>query len=182
MKKIMVGIFALVLCLSSFKGMAQTSYTPEQMLQHVKESMASFTSNVSFVYRDGMSVEEFKNILCNGQPVATREGDDILNKSFDYLSRRLSFEEIVKSDDGLVFTKGLKYLYENRSSEDIGENDAKKLFGENLLENPPSSAVGAKPCRWYDIFCHLGNFFDWLFAHWKDIFNIWKDICSLIHC
>jgi hypothetical protein len=160
MKKIMMGLIALVMCLSSFKAMAQEKLSPEQLQKYLKEGMVSFTENVSFAYSEGVSVDEFKKVLCNGQPIATKEGEAILNQAYENLSKKISAEEILKIDDGQEIGLALKYLYDHRTC----DGDASDLFGTDLAENP-KAREGGKPCKWYNIFCHLGNLFDWLFSH-----------------
>jgi len=148
--------------------MAQEKLSPEQLQNHFKEAMVTITEGVSFAYTEGISLEEFKKTLCNGQPVATEEGDAILNKAYEYLSKKISAEEIIKNDDGKLIGLGLKYFYENRKDVKADANGT-ELFGNNLAQNPQAKEGG---CKWYQLWCHIKSFADWVVEHWDTIYKI----------
>ncbi len=135
------------------------------------EGMVSFVESVRPFYEEGDSYEQFKLKVLIGSgdvnlrtalPTLPPQGEAMLKKAYGYLSSNASSRNIALQDDGKTFADAylytLKYERDNSKSS-ISGNIA--LFGGNKsqLENNPLESQTRKKCKWYQLFCHLGNIF-----------------------
>ena len=185
MKKL---IFAIALGFCINKGNAQIIITNESKIteQQAKSLaanvMASFTENVSFAYKSGISYDQFtKNLYAAGTetPPIFIEGNHMLEEAFKYLSNGTTKAGILKVDDGKAVASAMNVLYNQRSSDVITQNGSELFGSKNFAENPKStSKAAAGGCRWYQFWCLTQAFVGYVVDHWPTISVI---ICQLLH-
>ena len=146
MKKL---IFAIALGFCINKGNAQIIITNESKIteQQAKSLaanvMASFTENVSFAYKSGISYDQFtKNLYAAGTetPPIFIEGNHMLEEAFKYLSNGTTKAGILKVDDGKAVASAMNVLYNQRSSDVITQNGSELFGSKNFAENPKSTS------------------------------------------
>jgi hypothetical protein len=104
MKKIMMGLIALVMCLSSFKGMAQ-DVNPRLKNDIINHSMSEIIKTLSTVYAPDLSREEFsKNLGFNKELLEINEGKEFVDQLYAYYSKGATSEEIMKGDNSSLIS------------------------------------------------------------------------------
>jgi hypothetical protein len=187
MKKI---IFALVMLTglttlnaqrnsSSFKITKETEINAKTAQALTANVMATFTSKVAGAYSKGDSYNAFLSKLgANavnakaGVAPAYQAGNEMLAKAYKYLSTGTSVTDIIANDDGKTVANALNYAYNQSTSSKITTSGA-ELF--NLNTTATESSTAKSGCKWYQFFCHVETFFDWVVDNWVTI----KDIIIL---
>lgn len=147
-------------------GIAQDKVTDEQAKAIAANTMANFTQSVSFAYIKGISLGDFKIRLC-GKAEPVDAGDGMIETAYSYLSNGATKDEIIKENDGIAVARALKYL-SDQHNKDVVSSDGSELFGgkENLQNSTIAKAEG---CRWYQFWCHVHDFADWVIDNWPVI-------------
>jgi hypothetical protein len=179
MKKLILGLFSLI-TVSCFAQSAavtadQKSITPEQGKEILVNTMANFTKGVSFAYTKGVTYKQFKSTLCGAsKPIA--EGDAMLLAAFNYLSTGATKEDIIREDNGKAVYDAMKYSYNIHAKGIVAEPDGTELFGGKSITNSTVLAKNEAGCRWYQFWCHVQTFANWVIANWQTI----KDILVVV--
>jgi hypothetical protein len=168
LKPLITGIACTFVLMISFTAVAQTKKLSDKDIAYVKsefrKGMASFVESVQPIYKTGMSYSTFKSsLLGKSATTITTEGDALLLKAYNYISNSTAINYILKNESGKELASAFRFvtLYNV-------ENKSKKgdlvLFGNTTGDTFPNDAIlnRVQDCRWYQIFCHLGNFWDWL--------------------
>jgi hypothetical protein len=99
MKKLVLGIFALVFCLSSFKGVAQ-ELGSDLKLNIVNHSMAEIIKTLSTVYVPDMSKEDFtKKMGFSKDLLEINEGKDFVDQLYTYCSKGATSDDVLRGDN-----------------------------------------------------------------------------------
>ena len=173
MKKL---LFATVLSCCYLLGIAQDKVTDEQAKAITANTMANFTESVSFAYVKGISLGDFKIRLC-GKAEPVDAGDGMIETAYSYLSNGATKDEIIKENDGIAVARALKYL-SDQHNKGVVSSDGSELFGgKESLGN--STIAKTEGCKWYQFWCHVQDFANWVVANWPTIQQIIIVILSL---
>jgi hypothetical protein len=166
MKKVLLILSILSYCLS---GNAQ-KITKEQAQSICAQQMAAFTRAVSPAYKKGISFDQFQSALC-GQLIPTREGGNQLRAAYNFLNQGTSNDYIVKTYNGTEIAASFKVLSDLHSK---GlESDGSELFGGKTgTENNGLAKLADGGCHWYQVWCLLQQFANWVVANWPLIAQI----------
>lgn len=145
--------------------------TKEEARRYASEFLISFKNTLEADMKQSDSFDDFvrrKTGVANPSAMPS-EGKELLKVTYNYHTQGLSDEEIIASYSGIEVAKALKYLQGK-------PNDAElHLFGMETGEMRSSGKGGPnadyefvdifnfkddltkKPCRWYQIKCHLDN-------------------------
>ena len=150
-------------------GIAQDKVTDEQAKAIAANTMANFTQSVSFAYTKGISLGDFRKKLC-GKAIPLDAGNGMIETAYSYLSTGVTKDRIIKENDGIAVAKAFKYLYDQHNKGVVG-SDGSELFGGK--ENLASGVVAkASDCRWYQFWCLVENFANWVVQNWPTIYQI----------
>jgi len=165
MKKLLL---ALALNCCYFLGTAQTKITVDEAKSITANVMANFTQSASFAYSKGVTLDQFK-VRLYGKAVPVIAGNTMAEVAYSYLSRGVSKEQIARENDGVAVANAFKFLLDLHNKGI--EPDGTELFGsKTALENNP--AAKAAGCRWYQFWCLVENFANWVVANWPTIQTI----------
>lgn len=95
-------------------------------------------------------------------PTLPPEGEAMLQKAYEYLSKGYSATSIASKDNGKTIGNAAVFMYnyqQKNSKSSISTEVA--LFGGNLkaLENNPIADASRKKCKWWQLLCHLQSIF-----------------------
>lgn len=172
MKKL---LFAMALSCCYFAGTAQTKISADEAKSICTNVMANFTERVAFAYTKGLTLEQFKTKLC-GRAVPVNAGNGMIETAYGYLSKGISKSQIIKENNGVAVASAFKFLSEQHNK---GINpDGTELFGgKSNLENAPVARDGG--CKWYQFWCLVENFANWVVANWPVLQEIIITIAGL---
>ena len=138
-----------------------TSKDSTDVVQNAKLDMISFVDGISEFYKSGDSYNDLKNELdpVDGLENMDPAADDLLYAAYTHLSTNasdsdLTGEEMIRAFEVMVANaeaNGAKTV----SEMDL-EAESVNLWGSDV-EN-----LSKKDCKWYQIGCHLSNFWNWL--------------------
>ncbi len=165
MKKL---LFILALTCCSFWGIAQEKFNAEEAKAFTANIMANFTESVSFAYNKGESFDEFRTRLCC-IAVPDDAGNALLETAYHYLANGVSKEEIIKVNDGKAVASAMQYLA-NLHEKEI-QSDGSELFGGKDVQKHFSDAK-ATGCKWYQFWCLVQDFANWVILNWPIIHEI----------
>lgn len=173
MKKL---LFALALNCCYFFGTAQDKISAEEARLITANVMANFTESVSFVYTKGISLDQFRSRLCN-KAVPVKAGDGMIETAYNYLSKGITKTQIVKENDGVAVANAFKFL-SDQHNKGI-DTDGTELFGgKTALESAPVSKAAG--CKWYQFWCLVQDFANWVVQNWPVILEIINVVVGLI--
>ena len=165
MKKL---LFAIVLNYCYFLGSAQTNISADEAKAITANVMANFTETASFVYTKGISLDQFKAKLC-GKAKPVDAGNGMIETAYTYLSKGISKSQIIKENNGVAVANAFKFLLDQHNKGI--EPDGMELFGgKTALENAP--VAKAAGCKWYQFWCLVQDFANWVVANWQVIAQI----------
>jgi len=165
MKKL---LFAIALNCCYFLGTAQSKITAEDAKAITTNVMANFTESTSFAYTKGITLDQFRSKLC-GKAVPVDAGNGMIEAAYSYLSNGISKTDIIKQNDGVAVANAFKFLLDQHNKGI--EPDGTELFGgKSALENAP--VAKAPGCKWYQFWCLVQNFANWVVANWPMIFQL----------
>ncbi|MEP6467462.1 MAG: hypothetical protein ABJB05_14230 [Parafilimonas sp.] len=164
MKKVLLVLSVLSYCLS---GNAQ-KITKEQAQSICAQEMAAFTKAVSGAYKKGISYDQFQSTLC-GKWQPTKEGGNQLLVAYNFLTQGATNDYIIKTYKGTEVAACMKVLSDLHSKG--FESDGSELYGgktgvdNNVYSKTPN-------CRWYQFWCLVQDFANWVIANWEVILAI----------
>ncbi|MDN3678585.1 hypothetical protein QWY90_14815 [Flavobacterium paronense] len=155
MKNLLFGLIATVLF--AFNGNAQ-KITQESVRLQLAQGMYDFSSSLKPAFEKTTNVEDFKKIITGSwYTKITKEGNDLLNKSYKLLATKATQAEILKSYNGKEMAAAALYI-DNLSNKGV-KTDGSELFGGTTGDvNSYANTVTAK-CRWYQLSCILKDIF-----------------------
>ncbi|MEO8770274.1 MAG: hypothetical protein ABI402_09325 [Ferruginibacter sp.] len=164
MKKVLLVLSILSYCLT---GHAQ-KITKEQAQSICAQQMAAFTKAVSPAYKNGISFDQFQSTLC-GKWLPTKEGGNQLRVAYNFLTQGVTNDFIIRTYKGTEVAACMKVLLDlhNKGL----ESDGSELFGGKTGVDNNTYAKNAD-CRWYEVWCHLQEFANWVVANWPVIVQI----------
>lgn len=109
------------------------------------EGLINFNNEVSEVFKNSSSYEDFKTKLC-GTNIIDTIGENLLKVSYKYLKAGYSDNYIYENYNGKEMLEALSYLLANPNS------DGSELFGFKTVKTKEAS-----PCKWYQVGCHLNH-------------------------
>ena len=168
---------------------SDSSLTQEQVKTGLIESFAKFVEAVRPFYSKGDTYAQFERKVLIGTPVRGTgsggilptlppEGFNMLRKAYEYLSRGLSYAQIVKAGDYEVMGRAAIFV-SNQTASGVSSYDAGvALFGGNAaaLENNPLLAQARGKCKWWQLWCHVDEVFGE--GTWNTIMTIIINILS----
>lgn len=173
MKKLFLVLSIVSYC---FAGQAQEKITQDQAISICAQQMAAFTKSVSGFYKRGMSYDQFQTTLCGKlQPV--KEGSNQLRVAYNFLTQGVSNDFIIKTYKGREVADVMNFLL-NAHSKGI-ESDGSELFGGRTGTTNSSLAKNADACHWYQFWCLVQEFANWVVANWPAISQIIATIMTL---
>lgn len=165
MKKVLLVLSIMTYCLS---GSAQ-KITKEQAQSICAQQMAAFTKAVSPAYKKGISYEQFQTVLC-GKSLPTKEGSNQLKVAYNFLTQGVTNDFIIKNYTGAEVAACMKVLM-NLHEKGI-ESDGSELFGGKTGTDNNGLAKLDGGCHWYQFWCHVQTFANWVVANWPIIAQI----------
>lgn len=175
MKKLLFGLIATVMF--GFVGNAQKVSKEEARLKFAT-SMSELVQDLSPYYKRGNSYNDFLlNILTGGTTGPTfpipPEGDNLLRKAHDLLSRGTSTSDIIKNYDGIEMAKVADLIKDCKTS-----NEANiKLFGEKFVKESKYATDSQKISNWPPKW--LTNVLNWIWDNHNEIITI---LCMFFNC
>ncbi len=134
------------------------------IVESTKAATINFTKEIKAFYSPGMSYSDLKSELdptghlSNITPV----GDALLHEAYANIVENVREEDM----NGLKMAEALHYILKLQLNagvvkvEDVNfEKGSKELFG---LNQSYETTARSQPCKWYQIGCHLSNFWNWL--------------------
>lgn len=174
MKKLVFGIvavFMFVLTGNAQEGKFSEEYlTNEGVRLELAKGFISFNESVEGVYKESESLEDFKKKLCgSGLEKITLVGEKLLDKSYKTLKEGTTKESILKDYNGKEMADVTAFLLLNKCN----SNEA-DIFGGSP-NSSDTDASTSRQCRWYQIGCHLENFWNWI-TNTKNLEKIYKAV------
>jgi hypothetical protein len=165
MKKMLFGLIATVML--SVSGNAQ-KITNEDLRLQLSKSMSSLVNDLKSSYKNGMSYNDFTNVILAGTTNSTipKTGDNLLRKAHSLLEKNTSEIDIIKSYNGQEMADVYYFLKDNRDKKEA----AIKVFGNDIIEktkfgqNMFDSKVSC--CKW------LTDAWNWIWDNHTEIINI----------
>jgi hypothetical protein len=143
---------------------AQEKISMEEGRFFCAELMASFTQAVSEKYQAGMNYEEFQSALCGKwQPVD--QGREQLKTAYLFLEKGVAKDDILRSYSGNEIANSLQYLAGLNKRGNV--SDGAELFGG--VTESIEGEVSEQKCKWYQLWCHVKEFANWLVQNWEDV-------------
>ena len=165
MKKL---LFATVLSFLGLMGNAQEKITPEQARSIAATTMANFTESVSFAYIKGVTLDGFRKKLC-GPATPNTVGEGMINTAYSYLVKGIRKDQIIKTNDGKAVASAMAFFVEQHKKGI--SSDGSEIFGaKDILEKATAREAGG--CRWYQFWCHVQVFANWVIDNWETIQQI----------
>ena len=97
-------------------------------------------------------------------------GDGMVEKAYLYLSGEKSKEHIIKENDGVAVANAFKYLLDLHKNGNVIADGSELVGGREDLENNP--VAKAADCKWYQFWCLVENFANWVVQNWETIYQI----------
>ncbi|TAG04556.1 MAG: hypothetical protein EAZ44_04640 [Cytophagia bacterium] len=151
---------------SSLKSMSSKSeYDEEKLKIELENGLMSFVNSLRSEYSSEIDFATFKlNLIGNSNlTTITVEGNALLEKTYQLLSEN-SDEVTIKREGLKEFAQAtlfaIKYVENNISDASAFDKAWVELFGGNEISLKDGSLK--KPCKWYQVGCHLSNFWGWL--------------------
>lgn len=187
--------FVLVM-LISFSAFAQQKNLSDKDVEYVKsefrKGMTSFVESIKPIYKSGMSYSAFKGSLLGESSTAiTNEGDALLLKAYNYISKSAPSGYILKYESGKELAAAFRFvkLYNVENKSEKGDLI---LFGNTTGDTFQSEVIlnGEGDCRWYQIGCHLVSIWDWLTSDpdgdgntpLSDLLDAIATLCQILGC
>jgi hypothetical protein len=149
-----------------------TPYNPAILKSELEDGVVSFVKSVKFAYTPGISQRDFKETLIGAKNLSSipSAGDKLLNKAHQLLANNAT-DSLIKAQATLEFAEATLFVLEYAQANNLAahsEEASNALFGgdESAFR---SSDDGPRPCKWYQIGCHLSNLVDWIENHPKTV-------------
>lgn len=160
MKKMLFGLIATVMF--GLNANAQ-KMTKEEARVTTAKLMIEFTNQLRPAFESSKDFKSFEMIVCG--PWLSRmpsEGNEILKEAYNFLSLKVSDDEILNSYSGIGIVKALKF--QNDILVKNPESTGTEIFGgsgdgSKGDYNAYSSTLKTAPCKWYQISCWIDQIF-----------------------
>ncbi len=162
-------LFAIVLFCSSLGVTAQSNITANEAKAITANVMADFTKSVAYAYDKCVTLDEFKMKLY-GKATPTAAGDGLVEAAYLYLSGGKGREEILEKDNGIAVARAFRYLYDQHKQGNVIADGSELFGGKDDLESNPEAR--AADCKWYQFWCLVENFANWVVQNWQIIHEI----------
>ncbi|MEO6490816.1 MAG: hypothetical protein ABIO04_12810, partial [Ferruginibacter sp.] len=137
--------------------------------------MANFTMSCSFAYTKGVTLEGFKRTLC-GPATPLAAGDVMIKSAYTYLSQGVTKDQIIKTNDGKAVAGAFQFFLDQHNRGVY--SDGTEIFGSReILAKSTVAREGG--CRWYQFWCHVEVFANWVVANWEVIQQILVFVLNL---
>jgi hypothetical protein len=167
MKKLFLVLSIVSYCLTGF---AQQKITQEQAKSICAQQMAAFTKVVSGAYQKGSSFDQFLYALCGRSPV-TVEGTNQLKVAYNFLTQGVSNDFIIKNYSGKEVAASMNYL-SNLHKKGIVSDGSELFGGKTGTENTALAKNADGECKWYQFWCLVQEFANWVIDNWDAIQQI----------
>ncbi len=145
----------------------QTSLTTSEVKTELIKGFAKFVESVRPFYKRGDSYDLFKRKVLLGTtntrtalPTIPSEGEKMLKKAYDYLSKGLYYDQMVANGDYKTIAAAVLYVNNHAKSKNQKFTDSQALlFGDNILVNNPFDNGNRSGCKWWQLWCHLDSIF-----------------------
>ena len=174
MKKLFLVLSIVSYCLT---GLAQQKVTAEQAKSICAQQMAAFTKLVSGSYKNGMSYDQFQYVLC-GKSAVSVEGVNQLRVAYNYLTQGVTSDFIIRNYPGKEVAASMNFL-SNLHKKGIVSDGAELFGGKTGTENTALAKNSDGKCKWYQFWCLLQEFANWLEDNWPVIEQIIIIILSI---
>lgn len=174
MKKLFLVLSIVSYCLTGF---AQQKITAEQAKSICAQQMAAFTKGVSGSYKSGMSYDQFQYALC-GRSAVSVEGVNQLRVAYDFLTQGVTNDFIIRNYAGKEVAASMNFL-SNLHKKGIVSDGSELFGGKTGTDNSALSKNANGDCRWYQFWCLVQEFANWLVNNWPAIQQILIFILSI---
>jgi hypothetical protein len=152
--------------------------TQESIRIELSKGMVNFISSIKPYCKKGQSKQEFINYVCTPWK-PTNEGSALLGKAYDLINTGVSNENILVSYNAKEMASAVIYL--KKITNINSKSDASELFGGKTGVNDNILARAANEgCKWYQVWCHLQGFAQWVVDNWDTISQILTAIAALL--
>lgn len=173
MKKLLLVLSVWICCINA----NAQKITYEEARSICAKEMAGFTKAVTGFYKKGMSYDQFQSVLC-GKAIPTTEGVNQLKAAFNFLNQNTAADYIIKSYSGKEIAASMNFL-SNLHKKGI-ESDGSELFGGTTGNANNALAKNADGgCKWYQFWCLVQEFANWVVQNWPTIAQIITFFLSL---
>lgn len=177
MKKLIIILFSIFICVGS---QAQKTAAPSQetVKADLAKGMVTFVNAVKPLYKKGQTPLQFANYVCAPWK-PTNEGLSLLSKAHEFIIKGASNETILTSYNGKEMASAVLYLKKVRDVN--AKSDGSELFGgkSGINDNLLASASAKEGCKWYQLWCHVQAFAQWVVDNWETIEKILFAIAAL---
>lgn len=153
--------------------MRSKKLSQEDVRLQLATSMSQLVEQSRGIFSKDMSYEEFINKTFEGNKIETQVGNDLMKKAYEFLSKDVKSDEIIKNYNGKEM--GAVTL-------DAGFNCSKKdavtaVFGNEIANsNMGESLVANKGCGWFSWLCDAA---EWIWKNRKEILEVAAAILAL---
>ncbi len=166
MKKLLLAVACI--CSAAISFAQPKTISKEEARFICAEMMANFTESVAPYYKDGMSYDEFRTAL-PGDVKPTKEATALLMNSFEMLVNKTERDVILRMNSGVEMAQALQYMYQLH--EKGISTDGAEFFGISKEQQREMSSDSTK-CRWYELWCNVKDFANWVIENWGTIQQI----------
>ncbi len=166
MKKLL--FLGAIICFVNFSFAQPKKISKEEARFICAEMMANFTESLSPYYKEGISFDEFRSGL-PGDVKPSKEATALLMNSFEMLVNKTERDVILRMYSGEEMAQALQYMY-NVHKKGSSSNGA-DFFGVSVDQNREASVSG-EDCRWFQLWCHVQEFANWVVENWSTIEQI----------
>jgi hypothetical protein len=147
-----ITLLTVFLFVFGFVGNAQkqtTTFSKDEMAK----AMSLFVENVKPAYQKAQTYKEFEKALL-GTWKNTPEGTALLTKAYEYISKGVSQNRILKEYSGQEIANALATSNKLKKV----SSDGKELFGGTIKDsNSFSDKATASTCKWYNLGCYFNT-------------------------
>jgi hypothetical protein len=165
MKKLGI-LFVILFVFLNSRGISQDYTDPKTFQTELENGVVSFVNTVKGVY-DGSDLVTFKTKLIGAKNIKTitKEGDALLNEAYALIAKGANEAEIKKEglkEFAAATSFVLDYIQKNQIAPDSKVSFVVLFGGDEAGLNESGLEVAGKPCKWWQIGCHLSNAWDWI--------------------
>ncbi|MEW5677400.1 hypothetical protein ABGT15_13900 [Flavobacterium enshiense] len=175
MKKLLFGFVVLLgMSVNAKEG------NEEYIRSEFAKSTISFVESVRPAYSKGITFETFKSKILTDEKGLTVQGNNLLKSAYGFLQNGASQEEILGKGNVKPMMEAFLFVkdFNDKNKSDKGDL---VLFGMTSGDDT-NLKVAYRDCRWYQVFCHLANFWDWLVDNVDEIIMVYDTYCKIFPC
>lgn len=163
------NFFLVFIFLFVSKTLFAQNYDEKLLRADLEQGVVSFVHAVKPAYVEGADITSFEIAVIGKKNLETitKEGKTLLDKTYNLLVRHASDEEI-KKEAIKEFAGATKFVLEHIKDGKATPEDDKAyiaLFGgdeSGLNATLKSENAQGRPCKWYQVGCHLSNVWGWI--------------------